>query len=213
MSDTENISKKSGKFALFLSIFLGAFGFHRFYLGKIFTGILMLVTFGFFGIWVFVDMCFLLCNKMEDGKGNRVVVLNKVHPAFVLVPLFALWFVMFIGLIVGGVFYFTSGMVEVVKTQVSALESGNIDAAYSYTSPAFKHATSKDNFEEFVVNSCPSLTSKEDSFISSRKIENHYGYVYMERTSDANVRTGVSFNLIKNNENWLIQGINCQPIK
>ncbi len=38
-----------------LLTFLGAFGIHRFYQGKIFTGILYLLTLGFFGIGVLYD--------------------------------------------------------------------------------------------------------------------------------------------------------------
>ena len=45
---------------LILAIFGGVFGVHRFYEGKIFTGILFLLTFGFFGIGLFVDILLIL---------------------------------------------------------------------------------------------------------------------------------------------------------
>jgi len=42
--------------AWLLLIYLGVFGFHHFYMGKWITGILYLLTVGFFGIGVFVDL-------------------------------------------------------------------------------------------------------------------------------------------------------------
>lgn len=45
-----------------LCLFLGYFGAHKFYEGKIGMGILYLVTFGLFGIGWFVDCIVLLCK-------------------------------------------------------------------------------------------------------------------------------------------------------
>lgn len=45
---------------LFLAIFGGVFGVHRFYEGKIFTGILFLITFGFLGIGLFIDILLII---------------------------------------------------------------------------------------------------------------------------------------------------------
>lgn len=42
--------------SLVLCVFLGVFGAHKFYEGKIFLGILYLLTFGLFGIGWFVDI-------------------------------------------------------------------------------------------------------------------------------------------------------------
>lgn len=49
--------------ALVLSIFLGWFGVHRFYEGKIATGILWLCTCGLFGIGNIIDILILACKK------------------------------------------------------------------------------------------------------------------------------------------------------
>lgn len=46
--------------ALLLCVFLGVFGAHKFYEGKILMGILYLFTFGVFGIGVIIDFFILL---------------------------------------------------------------------------------------------------------------------------------------------------------
>lgn len=57
---------------LLLCIFLGGFGIHRFYVGKIGTGILWLCTLGCFGIGWLVDLVKIICGKFADKKGNLI---------------------------------------------------------------------------------------------------------------------------------------------
>jgi TM2 domain-containing membrane protein YozV len=52
--------------ALILSIFVGSLGVDRFYLGKIGTGILKLITLGGFGIWWLIDLI-LIATKNFKG--------------------------------------------------------------------------------------------------------------------------------------------------
>jgi len=63
------ISKKSRLAVVLLAWFFGVWGVHRFYLGKIGTGILMLLTFGGFGIWTTIDLIIAICGKMRDKEG------------------------------------------------------------------------------------------------------------------------------------------------
>ena len=68
----EEISPKSRLATTLLAFFLGEFGVHRFYLGKIGTGILMIVTLGGFGIWAMIDFIFALAGIMRDKEGKLI---------------------------------------------------------------------------------------------------------------------------------------------
>ena len=48
--------------AFFLCLFLGYFGAHKFYEGKVGGGILYMLTFGLFAIGWFIDLISLLCK-------------------------------------------------------------------------------------------------------------------------------------------------------
>ncbi len=56
--------------AWILLTFLGLFGIHRFYLGKILTGLIWLVTGGVFGIVWLYDYCTL--NRQINERNQRI---------------------------------------------------------------------------------------------------------------------------------------------
>ncbi len=76
--DTQNIvrrtqlysSSKSRFAALLLCLIFGVFGFHRFYVGKIGSGLLFLITMGGFGIGWFIDLIRIACGVFRDSQGN-----------------------------------------------------------------------------------------------------------------------------------------------
>lgn len=66
-------SPKSRMAAALLAFFLGSLGIHRFYVGKIGTGILIIVTIGgFFGIWVLIDFIMILVGSFKDKEERYV---------------------------------------------------------------------------------------------------------------------------------------------
>ena len=55
-----------------LCLFCGGLGIHRYYVGKIGTGILYTLTLGLFGIGYLVDFIKILCGKFTDKNGNYI---------------------------------------------------------------------------------------------------------------------------------------------
>ncbi|MHA1244915.1 MAG: NINE protein [Candidatus Heimdallarchaeota archaeon] len=65
-------SPKSRLVALLLCWFLGIFGAHRFYVGRIGSGVLYLCTEGLFGIGVLVDIIMIATGDFTDDRGLKV---------------------------------------------------------------------------------------------------------------------------------------------
>ena len=66
-------SPKSRLVALLLCIFLGCFGVHRFYMGRIGLGILYLFTFSLFGFGYIIDIILIALGKARDRNGLYLI--------------------------------------------------------------------------------------------------------------------------------------------
>lgn len=69
------ISEKSKLIAFLLCTFLGWIGVHRFYVGKVGSGIGQIILVAFFGlgfIWVLIDWIIILAGSFKDIQGNLV---------------------------------------------------------------------------------------------------------------------------------------------
>jgi hypothetical protein len=65
-------SDKSRGVALALAVFLGVFGAHRFYAGKVNSGILMACTLGGMGIWYLYDCILVGAGQFRDSDGRLI---------------------------------------------------------------------------------------------------------------------------------------------
>ena len=69
MAMAAGTSQKSFVTTLILCVLLGGLGVHRFYVGKIGTGILMLLTLGGLGIWTLIDLIVIAVQNFKDSEG------------------------------------------------------------------------------------------------------------------------------------------------
>ncbi len=67
-----NVNKKSKLVLFLLCLFFGYFGVHRFYVGKVGSGIVWLFTGGMFGIGWFIDLIMILLGTFKDKNGQPI---------------------------------------------------------------------------------------------------------------------------------------------
>lgn len=102
---------KSFLAAWLFSLFLGWLGVDRFYLGKVGTGILKLLTIGGLGIWWLIDLVLILTGLMRDKLERPLdgYEQSKVIAWIVSGAVVALWV---IGSIISGVFNALAALVS-----------------------------------------------------------------------------------------------------
>jgi len=74
-SPEENVSAKSRGVLFILCLllpFVGLAGVHRFYVGKIGTGLIWLLTWGLLGVGQFIDLIMILTGGFTDKEGKPV---------------------------------------------------------------------------------------------------------------------------------------------
>ncbi len=76
-TNAHGVVQKKWFTAFVLSLVLGGLGVDRFYLGKVGTGILKLITFGGLGLWYLIDLILIATRNMsgvewvDDGKDDK----------------------------------------------------------------------------------------------------------------------------------------------
>ncbi len=58
--------------AFLLCLLFGVIGVHRFYVGKVGTGILQLLTLGGLGVWTLIDLIMIIVGAFRDKDGNKI---------------------------------------------------------------------------------------------------------------------------------------------
>jgi len=80
VSDNESADNKGAEVssnlkilpAFLMCFFLGCLGIHRFYTGRIVSGIFQLLTLGGLGIWAFVDLILIGTGNFKDKQGHKL---------------------------------------------------------------------------------------------------------------------------------------------
>ncbi|WP_353354196.1 NINE protein [Intrasporangium sp. DVR] len=67
------VSPSSRLAATLLCAFLGPLGVHRFYVGKIGTGLVQLLTAGGLGIWWLIDLVMVIVGAFRDKEGRPLI--------------------------------------------------------------------------------------------------------------------------------------------
>ena len=67
------VSERSRAVALALAVVGGVFGLHRFYTGRVHSGVCMCLTLGGMGIWYLYDVVVIAAGDFKDGDGRRLV--------------------------------------------------------------------------------------------------------------------------------------------
>jgi hypothetical protein len=115
-----------------------------------------------------------------------------------------------IAVIIGSAMWATSGLLEPVERQLTALKAGDLDAAYAETSQAFQQATSKEQFAAF-VEQYPILKEAASWSFPSRSFENNAGKVTGTLTSTTGAVTTVDYDMVYEGGTWKILGIVVTP--
>jgi TM2 domain-containing membrane protein YozV len=92
MEQSAERSNKSFLVAWILSLLFGILGVDRFYLGKVGTGILKLLTIGGVGIWYLIDLIILLCGATRDKQGNKLADYDKHKVLAIIVTIVVIMF-------------------------------------------------------------------------------------------------------------------------
>lgn len=206
-SSTETASNKSAVTALLLCLFLGGLGAHRFYVGKIKTGILMLLTGGGLGIWSLIDLIRIACCEFTDRDGNYLIFTKGRPRSFRLVVIILssiIGFVLInIILLISLIFYFTSPITNTIREQLTALHANDMNKAYSYLANETTATISVNDFEKYIA-AHPAITHYKSISIPERKIENSKGFATVTLRGENDKETTVEYALVKENNAWKI---------
>lgn len=203
-------SEKSAVTALLLCLFLGSLGVHRFYVGKIGTGILMLLTAGGFGIWTLIDLIRIACCDFKDNKGRYLIFTRgPASPLKLILIIVGCVFgalLVYIAFILALVFYLTSPMTNTIQAQLSALRAHDLDKAYSYMADESITKTNKKEFIEYMA-AFPIMQNNKGATFNETSIENNQGMAKGTLLAPNGKKVRIEYALVKEGNTWKIFGL------
>jgi len=117
---TDTVTNRQRHFlaVFFLSFMWGSFGVDRFYLGKFWTGLLKLLTFGGFGLWTLIDLTIIMTGSMRDKQGYEMREAAKYKK-------FAAMTVLIFALVLGAVILISGA--SAIYTVTQFVQNGGIE--------------------------------------------------------------------------------------
>lgn len=122
-----------------------------------------------------------------------------------------LWIIGIIVVAIALALFFTRGLGEAAREQLSAIKAGDLQAAYSMTSKAFQEATTFDRFKK-VVEANAVLVHYSDATFTERRIENGVGYLKGTIKSTDGAQMQIEYQLVKEDDKWKIQAFRLSPV-
>ena len=165
MRTDASLNKSNKKFMTtwLLSLLLGVLGVDRFYLGKIVTGILKLLTFGGLGIWYLIDLIFILTNSMKDKKGYDLEGYTNDNKKIAIIITIIYLVLSFIG-------GFVSGLYSADATKTSNIDLSANSVEEKTESVKFTEDLSMEKKEPNVPPEYKSALNQAKSYTSTMKM-------------------------------------------
>lgn len=204
-------SEKSGYTALLLAVFLGYIGAHRFYVGKIGTGILMLITLGGMGVWCFIDVFIIAYGEFTDKNGQCLTFTPRkelrISKIFKVIGVILLSYIVLITVLSKLILY-SMGPTVVAINHLAALRAHDYSKAYAYTSTDFKKITSLEAFKKFVISN-PVINNNKDFEYTYFEIDG-VGIISGTLEAKDGSKIFMTYKVIKERGEWKIDKIDLQ---